>query len=262
MVSPARCHYTNRLFASFLLLVPASVLKIFFVIISFRGGACFKYQGNVCRESLKTLPVYRETKRFFDNKFGLPGTEKFLATIINIINDFASEDKKCRYIMVNMLCHYTVPPCYPDGMIIDYCKGDCEEIFKECSITINQVIGAVKLHLSNEKIDFIHRGLPDCSRHHSLSYYERLPGNKTCIKSGFFSKYCCHNNEIMVTFFKLALKNLRMHRSSGMGARVSNASHFCQLRAVRATSRMGRSSVESSLAISRAACENSPAGFT
>lgn len=146
------------------------------------------YQGRVCRESLNTLPDYRNTRRFFDNKFGLPATEKFLRTVIGLINDFAKDNNKCRYILVNMLCHYTVPPCYPDGSIVDYCKGDCEAIFKECSTTINQVIGAVKLTINIEGIDFIHRGIPDCSLHHPLHYYENLPGNKTCIKSGFFSK--------------------------------------------------------------------------
>lgn len=90
--------------------------------------------------------------------------------------------------MVNMLCHYTVPPCYSDGTILDFCKEDCEEIFNECSVTINQVIGGVKLYVHNEHIDFIHRGIPNCSIHHPQSYYERLPGNKTCINSGFFSE--------------------------------------------------------------------------
>ena len=166
------------------------------------------YQGRVCRESLNTLPDYKNARRFFDNKFGLPATEQFLKTVIGLINDFAKDDKKCRYVLVNMICHYTVPPCYPDGSIVDYCKGDCEAVFKECSTTINQVIGAVKLHLDIEGIDFVHRGIPDCSTHQPLHYYENLPGNKTCIKSGFFSKsaflvrvlflysipfYCCYD---------------------------------------------------------------------
>lgn len=151
-----------------------------------RGGACFEYEGTVCKDSFTTLPEYRDTKRFFDNSFGLSGTEQFLAKVIGIISDLAGDNEKCRYIMVNMLCHYTVPPCYSDGTILDFCKEDCEEIFNECSVTINQVIGGVRLYVHNEHIDFIHRGIPNCSKHHPRSYYERLPGNKTCINSGFF----------------------------------------------------------------------------
>ncbi|KAJ7370090.1 hypothetical protein OS493_034301 [Desmophyllum pertusum] len=151
------------------------------------GGTCMLYKGEVCRESLDTLPDYRDTRRFFDNKFGLPATEQFLKNTIDVINEFAKDNEKCRYILVNMLCHYTVPPCYPDNTIIDYCKGDCEAIFKECSQTLNQVIGAVKIYIKTEHLDFIHRGIPDCSKHHPLQYYESLPGNKTCIKSGFFN---------------------------------------------------------------------------
>lgn len=104
--------------------------------------------------------------------------------------------------MVNMLCHYTVPPCYSDGTILDFCKEDCEEIFNECSVTINQVIGGVKLYVHNEHIDFIHRGIPNCSIHHPRSYYERLPGNKTCINSGFFSEWNCFNFEKRSGVFK------------------------------------------------------------
>ena len=146
------------------------------------------YRGKVCRESLDTLSDYRNTRRFFDNKLGLPATEQFLKRVIDLIIDFAEDSKKCTYILVNMFCHYTVPPCYPDGSIIDFCKGDCEAIFNECSTIMNQVLGAVKLHLSNERIDFIHLRIPDCSQHHPLQYYKNLPGNKSCIKSGLFSK--------------------------------------------------------------------------
>lgn len=155
---------------------------------NFRGGTCMLYQGKVCQESLKTLPDYRNTTRFIDNKFGLPATEKFLKRVIGLINQFATSDKKCSYILTNMLCHYTVPPCYPDGSVVDYCKGDCEAIFEECSKAINQAIGGLHVIIDSEGIDFIHRGIPDCSKHHPRSYYESLPGNKTCIKSGFFSK--------------------------------------------------------------------------
>lgn len=169
------------------------------------------YQGEVCRESLDTLPDYRNTRRFFDNKFGLPATEKFLKNTIDVINEFSKDNEKCRYILVNMLCHYTVPPCYPDNTTIDYCKGDCEAIFKECSQTLNQVIGAVKIYIKTEHLDFIHRGIPDCSKHHPLQYYQSLPGNKTCIKSGFFSKSTLlvfivlieKKNEISHDFFNL-----------------------------------------------------------
>ncbi|KAL9962852.1 hypothetical protein ACROYT_G031998 [Oculina patagonica] len=85
-----------------------------------------------------------------------------------------------------MLCHYTVPPCYSDGSIIDYCKGDCEAIFKDCSASLNQVIGAVTVYVKMNNIDFIHTGLPNCSRHKTAQHYRGID-DKTCIKTGFFN---------------------------------------------------------------------------
>ena len=61
----------------------------------FRGGVCMPYHGKVCSNSLNTtLHAYRTTPRFFDNKFGLLGTEKFLLMVTKVINDFVTEDEK------------------------------------------------------------------------------------------------------------------------------------------------------------------------
>ena len=91
------------------------------------------YRGKVCQVSFNsTLPTYRNSDRFFDNKFGLPATEEFLSRGLQIINQLVKDDEKCRYILINMLCHYTVPPCYSDGTDIKYCREDCAAIFKEC----------------------------------------------------------------------------------------------------------------------------------
>jgi len=145
------------------------------------------YRGKVCRNSINTtLPTYRDTPRFFDNKFGLLGTESFLVSVTRVINEFVKEDKKCRYILLNMLCQYTLQPCYQDNTVIEYCKEDCEAIFRECSQSLNQVIGAVKFQVKQEGIDFIHTGLPDCSRHKPFDYFVDKP-NRTCIKTGFFN---------------------------------------------------------------------------
>lgn len=146
------------------------------------------YRGRVCSLSVNTsLPDYAHIPRFFDNKFGLLGTEKFLVTVAGVINEFVTDNEKCRYILLNMLCQYTLQPCYPDNTVIEYCKEDCEAIFEECSESLNQVIGAVRVLVKREGIDFIHTGLPDCSRHKPFSDFEDKPG-KTCIKTGFFSK--------------------------------------------------------------------------
>ncbi len=146
------------------------------------------YRGQVCQVSFNsTLTTYSNTPRFFDNKFGLPATEEFLASGIKFIDQLVSKDQKCRYILINMLCHYTVPPCYPDGEIIDYCKGDCEAIFKDCSAPLNKVIGAVTVFVQTKGIDFIHTGLPNCSRHKTAQHYSGIDG-RTCIKTGFFSE--------------------------------------------------------------------------
>ena len=153
-----------------------------------RGGTCMRYQGEACHVSFNsTLTPYSDSPRFFDNKFWLPATEEFLANGIKIINTLITNNEECRYIMVNVLCHYTVPPCYSDGVNIDYCRGDCEAIFKDCSAPLNQVIGAVTVYVARNGIDFIHTGLPNCSRHKTAQYYENKP-NRTCIKTGFFSE--------------------------------------------------------------------------
>ena len=146
------------------------------------------YHGKVCSDSLNTtLSAYRTTPRFFDNKFGLLGTEKFLLMVTKVINDFVTEDEKCRYILLNMLCQYTLQPCYQDNTIIEYCKEDCQAIFTECSGSLNQVIGAVKFLVQSEGIDFTHTALPDCNRHRNADYFTDKPG-KTCIQTGFFGK--------------------------------------------------------------------------
>ena len=153
-----------------------------------RGGTCMRYQGEACRVSFNsTLTSYSDSPRFFDNKFWLPATEEFLAKGLRIINQLVTKDEKCKYILVNLLCHYTVPPCYSDGVDIDYCKGVCQAIFNDCSAPLNQVIGAVTVYVAQKSIDFIHTGLPNCSRHKTAQYYENKPG-RTCIKTGFFSE--------------------------------------------------------------------------
>ena len=155
----------------------------------FRGGTCMRYQGKACHVSFNsTLTSYSDYLRFFDNTFWLSGTEEFLANGIKIINQLVTSNEKCKYIMVNLLCHYTVPPCYLDGVNIDYCRGDCEAIFKDCSASLNQVIGAVTVFVTQKGIDFIHTGLPNCSRHKTSQYYDDKPG-RTCIKTGFFSEW-------------------------------------------------------------------------
>ncbi|XP_068736694.1 muscle, skeletal receptor tyrosine-protein kinase-like isoform X2 [Montipora capricornis] len=150
------------------------------------GGTCMPYQGKVCRQSLNTtLSDYRVTPRFIDNKFGLLGTEQFLSTVTEVINDFVTDDEKCRYIMLNMLCQYTLQPCYPDNTVVEYCKEDCVAIFEECAQPLNQVIGAVKLLVQKEGIDFTHTALPDCSRHRPIDDFRGEP-DKHCIQTGFF----------------------------------------------------------------------------
>ena len=154
----------------------------------FSGGTCMSYTGKVCQGSLTTtLGSYRNTPRFIDNRFGQLGTETFLQTATNIINTFVANDRKCRYIMQNMFCQYTLQPCYPDNTVVEYCKEDCEAIFRDCQEPLNQVIGAVKFYVADNGRDFVPTGLPDCTRHKPAKYFDNLP-NRTCIKTGFFSK--------------------------------------------------------------------------
>jgi len=153
------------------------------------------YRGKVCSNSINTtLLTYRHTPRFVDNKFGLLGTEQFLTLVTKATDLFVGRDEKCRYILLNMFCQYTLQPCYQDNTVIEYCKEDCEAIFRECSGPLNQVIGAVKLQISQQGSDFLpDTGLPDCSKLKPFKYFADKP-NRTCIKTGFvgFSKSITH----------------------------------------------------------------------
>ena len=170
-------------------LVPSFILSrlkkisIFF----FSGGTCMSYTGKVCQGSLTTtLGSYRNTPRFIDNRFGQSGTEAFLQIATDITNRFVENDR-CRYILYNMFCQYTLQPCYPDNTVVEYCKEDCEAIFRDCQEPLNQVIGAVKFYVQQNGLDFVHTGVPDCTRHKPAKYFDNLP-NRTCIKTGFFGK--------------------------------------------------------------------------
>ena len=47
-----------------------------------------QYRGSVCALSFKsTLGAYKNTSRFFDNKFGLFFTERFLQIVTNVIDN-------------------------------------------------------------------------------------------------------------------------------------------------------------------------------
>ena len=173
-----------------------------------------QYRGSVCALTFNsTLGVYKNTSRFFDNKFGLLFTERFLQIVTNVINDDEYvDDLGCRHILSSMLCHYTLPPCYQDNTIIDFCKEDCLAIFKECSASLNRVIGAVKFLAEINNIDFVHTAFPNCSRYQPESYYKELAGNKTCIRTGLFSEFAIVVIQSLslnwAIVFKTALKEL------------------------------------------------------
>ena len=114
------------------------------------------YTGKVCQGSLTTtLGSYRNTPRFIVNRFGQLGTETFLQIATNIIDRFVDNDRKCRYIMYNMFCQYILQPCYPDNTVVEYCKEDCEAIFRDCQEPLNHVIGAVKFYVQQNGVDSV-----------------------------------------------------------------------------------------------------------
>ena len=98
----------------------------------YRGQTCFDYLNT-------TLLPYRDTPRFIDNRLGLPITEFFLKEMINIINNYANDDKFCQKVLLTMICHYTLQPCKPDGTVRPFCQEDCLEIFDRCKEPLNQV---------------------------------------------------------------------------------------------------------------------------
>ena len=148
-----------------------------------RGGRCMMYQGQVCQKALnETLTEFTDTPRFFDNAFGQILTEQFLSLVTSVIQAQVDSNPRCNFILRNMLCHYTLPPCFPNKTPMDFCREDCESIFQECSASINMVIGAVKFYVSQKNIDFVHTALPNCSRH---AYYK---ADNSCIHTGFFGE--------------------------------------------------------------------------
>ena len=142
------------------------------------------YRGQVCQKALNlTLKNFTNTPRFFDNTFGQILTERFLQLIMKVINDQVT-DRKCKFILENMLCHYTLPPCFPDGRPRDFCREDCDQIFKDCGSPLNKVIGAVTYIVQQKNINFVHTGLPNCSRHE----YSKNMAKDACIHTGFFGE--------------------------------------------------------------------------
>ena len=115
-MEPCFSNYNNNnVFGTFLHTFTVKKKSLFF----FSGGTCMSYTGKVCQGSLTTtLGSYRNTPRFIDNRFGQLGTETFLQIGTNIINVFVKNNRKCRYIMYNMFCQYTLQPCYPDNTVV------------------------------------------------------------------------------------------------------------------------------------------------
>ena len=166
-----------------------SFLSFEFLVLIFRNsGTCMLYKGGACAQSLNnTLPAYRNTPRFFDNKYGQAYTEIILKEIVTLISG-GIKNKECQYLLKNVFCHYTLTPCKPDGKsVLPFCKEDCLAIFQKCAGPLQQAVGFVTVLIIKERVNFVHTGLPNCSIYKFEKEHDPNK-NETCIKTGFFSK--------------------------------------------------------------------------
>ena len=155
------------------------------VTTSVPPGFCAKYNETPCQDVLaKSWTQFNRSERYFDSKFGINGTAKFLRILLreskNQIND-----PRCKWLIDVSLCQYTLSPCMSNGKPVSLCREDCESLTIECKIFLNRLIGSADLLKTLKGYDFQHLVLPtNCSVYPSRKY-----GNDSCVYTGLFGKY-------------------------------------------------------------------------
>jgi len=136
---------------------------------------------------------YRLTPRFLDSRFGLNGTEKVIIEFMKAIDRIDDDQKTCKRLLKVLLCEYFLPPCKDNNERYEYCREDCEALFKECNSAMREMLGAAKYILKALGLEFAHVGVPNCTKLRFSEEYEAE--NSTCIHWGLFGKYRGENEE-------------------------------------------------------------------
>lgn len=137
---------------------------------------------------------YRLTPRFLDSRFGLNGTEKVIIEFMKAIDRIDDDQKTCKRLLKVLLCEYFLPPCKDNNERYEYCREDCEALFKECDSAMREMLGAAKYILKALGLEFAHVGVPNCTKLRFSEEYEAE--NSTCIHWGLFGRYRFLENSI------------------------------------------------------------------
>ena len=149
-------------------------------------GFCAKYNRRPCQNILKqSWTQFNETERYFDSKYGMNGSERFLLLLLKECDRQIRNDPRCKWLIEVFFCQYTLSPCMPDGRPVSLCREDCESLTKECKVSLNRLVGSADVLINIKGYDFRHLMLPN-----NCSYY---PSGKTgyhsCVYLGLFGKY-------------------------------------------------------------------------
>lgn len=150
-----------------------------------RRNFCAVYDQAPCQDVIaKSWTQFNESKRYFDSKFGVNGTARFLSLMLQESKK-AVHDKRCRWLIDVSICQYTLAPCKANGQPISLCREDCESLSRECKTFLDRLLGSAALLQSLNGFDFEHLVLPtNCS-----VYSTWKPGNDSCVYIGLFGNH-------------------------------------------------------------------------
>ena len=100
-------------------------------------GICEHHYNGTCTARLNSTEP-----RYINSSLGLNETEKIAIDLLNYINpiyEAKKKDKTCKKILEATVCFFVFPFCSPDGKKVDYCREDCEYLFKICGDDLNKV---------------------------------------------------------------------------------------------------------------------------
>lgn len=137
---------------------------------------CFRYEGQACRGvfsttllSVSSLPRLHPAEE--------DSTESVLQSAVTAISENVTHPG-CNSALTTMLCHYTMPPCYANNNVTQFCVTECHELLSKCGHFIQQLEASVNVLMSDKEFSF-----PRCSELQNASGMHEA-SNKTCTKLG------------------------------------------------------------------------------
>ena len=158
------------------------------------------YKAGVCRRLLNlTMQEYLDKPRFFDKSISFNKTDAIITEFMKVIKRIDDHESKCNLIeLQSLMCEYMLPPCDDQGKPRVYCREDCDELFRQCSGAMKEILGAVKYMTDKEGIEFVHAGFPNCTRHKYSEQYDK-ENNETCLHFGIYGEY--YGMDVLFAFF-------------------------------------------------------------